>query len=297
MLLKVAPDAEIVMIGSHWAQKLMRLGAPWSFFPYDSPVFLPLFSGDSERFMSPQKLRNADAVLVFSGAPDDDFIKTLKQRFSCVLYASAHPVSGCHTAEHFASAACQNPLPFAELPLPGLFLPEAERNDQLHNPTPNQFPFVVHPGSGTPVKCWPTEHFVKVIQFAMDNGAQPYLLRGPADQKNVAQLQEALQKQGLAVECVCCETLEQAATLLLTASCFLGNDSGVAHLAAALGIAVTAVFGPTSPAVWRPVGKDVRVVFGEGVGSAAFVWPTPEAVWQQIRRAVPEQSNNEPGLA
>ena len=45
---------------------------------------------------------------------------------------------------------------------------------------------------------------------------------------------------------------------------YIGNDSGIAHLAAAVGTPVVALFGPTDPRVWAPRGRDVRVVQGAG---------------------------------
>ncbi len=41
---------------------------------------------------------------------------------------------------------------------------------------------------------------------------------------------------------------------------YLGNDSGITHLAAMLGIPTIALFGPSDPAVWRPIGPDVEVI-------------------------------------
>jgi heptosyltransferase III len=55
------------------------------------------------------------------------------------------------------------------------------------------------------------------------------------------------------------DLVEVAATLAVCQS-YLGNDSGISHLAAAVGTPVTALFGPTDPAVWRPLGPAVRVV-------------------------------------
>jgi ADP-heptose:LPS heptosyltransferase len=48
--------------------------------------------------------------------------------------------------------------------------------------------------------------------------------------------------------------------LLKESRLFLGNDSGATHLAAALGVPTLAVFGPSDPWLWRPLGPRVRVV-------------------------------------
>ncbi len=56
------------------------------------------------------------------------------------------------------------------------------------------------------------------------------------------------------------EDLGELARFLAGARLFLGNDSGIAHLAAAVGTPVVALFGPTDPAVWAPRGPHVSVV-------------------------------------
>jgi ADP-heptose:LPS heptosyltransferase len=48
--------------------------------------------------------------------------------------------------------------------------------------------------------------------------------------------------------------------MLARCAAFIGNDSGITHLAAAVGAPTLAVFGPTDPALWAPRGKAVRVV-------------------------------------
>jgi ADP-heptose:LPS heptosyltransferase len=60
-------------------------------------------------------------------------------------------------------------------------------------------------------------------------------------------------------------------TLLKTAGGYIGNDSGVSHLAAYLGLPTVAVFGPSDPKMWRPIGPTVQIVrprfqHGPGVG-------------------------------
>jgi ADP-heptose:LPS heptosyltransferase len=55
------------------------------------------------------------------------------------------------------------------------------------------------------------------------------------------------------------DDLYQLACWLAGARLYIGNDSGVTHLAAAVGTPVLALFGPTDPAVWAPRGPNVRV--------------------------------------
>jgi len=65
-------------------------------------------------------------------------------------------------------------------------------------------------------------------------------------------------------------TLPEIAALLGLAGAAVGNDSGPTHLAAAVGCPTVAIFGPTDPAVWAPVGAHVAAIDGHADGAA---WP------------------------
>jgi ADP-heptose:LPS heptosyltransferase len=55
------------------------------------------------------------------------------------------------------------------------------------------------------------------------------------------------------------------AAILRRARAFLGNDSGISHLAGMLGLPTLALFGPTDPALWAPLGPRVRVLRSESL--------------------------------
>jgi ADP-heptose:LPS heptosyltransferase len=57
--------------------------------------------------------------------------------------------------------------------------------------------------------------------------------------------------------------LRTLAALLRRGKCFIGNDSGITHLAAAVGTPSIALFGPTDPGVWGPRGENVSIIRGE----------------------------------
>ncbi len=67
-----------------------------------------------------------------------------------------------------------------------------------------------------------------------------------------------------------------------TARVYIGNDSGITHLAAAAGASVVAIFGPTDPAVWAPRGRLTRVVSGKLDGIT--VQQVLEVVLELLRR-------------
>jgi ADP-heptose:LPS heptosyltransferase len=66
-------------------------------------------------------------------------------------------------------------------------------------------------------------------------------------------------------------TLEELAGVLAGGRLCVGNDSGVSHLAAALGTPTVAVFGATDPAVWAPRGERVTIASGWGRGGLEAV--------------------------
>jgi len=60
--------------------------------------------------------------------------------------------------------------------------------------------------------------------------------------------------------------LRTLAGVLARCSVYVGNDSGVSHLAAAVGAPTVAIFGPTDPRVWGPRGPRVQTVGGPDAG-------------------------------
>jgi heptosyltransferase III len=115
----------------------------------------------------------------------------------------------------------------------------------------------IHPGSGSARKNWPVDRYAALARrLARD---RPWLLSlGPAD--------EAAEHLACEPNAVVTRDLPPRAlgALLARAGLYVGNDSGVSHLAAAVGTPTVALFGPTSPAVWAPVGPRVRIVRATG---------------------------------
>jgi ADP-heptose:LPS heptosyltransferase len=122
----------------------------------------------------------------------------------------------------------------------------------------------VHPGSGGTNKCWPARHFAAVIERLWNLPGQDYpvlLLSGPADQERMHDLLSWLAPPEPALlKVIVNEPLLAVAHQLQQCRCYLGNDSGITHLAAMLGVPTIALFGPSDPAAWRPVGPEVIVL-------------------------------------
>ena len=117
----------------------------------------------------------------------------------------------------------------------------------------------VHIGSGSRHKCLAPAVLASVVAALTDEGQTPFLLSGPADQ---ACLEAVLQQIRRPVPVIEGAELAAVAGLLSTVQLFVGHDSGVSHLAAAVGVPTVVCFGPTDPKRWRPLGSNVRTVVG-----------------------------------
>jgi ADP-heptose:LPS heptosyltransferase len=116
----------------------------------------------------------------------------------------------------------------------------------------------IHPGSGSPAKNWPAKNFAAVADWAAERFGI-LLLTGPAEEGG-EEVRRAMKKAGpLMAENL---PLISLAGLLNRSRVYLGNDSGITHLAASLGLPTVALFGPTDPAVWGPRGAAVRTLRG-----------------------------------
>jgi ADP-heptose:LPS heptosyltransferase len=120
---------------------------------------------------------------------------------------------------------------------------------------PNWTPEVlVHPGSGSPAKNWPAERFAAVIRLLH----RPVrLIVGEADDEPAARLEARLGRRLPRLER---PSLQELAARLAGCHAYLGNDSGVSHLAGLCGAHAFVLFGPTDPRVWRPLGPHVSIV-------------------------------------
>ncbi|GCE10236.1 glycosyltransferase family 9 protein [Tengunoibacter tsumagoiensis] len=127
----------------------------------------------------------------------------------------------------------------------------------------------IHPGSGGKEKCWPPAAFAQVITGLWERERAVVLLGGPAEHERVSLLQELLPVppfQG-ALTLWLNLPLLQLAQQLRRCYCYLGNDSGITHLAALSGLPTIALFGPSNPLHWHPIGPTVTILAASELSS------------------------------
>lgn len=140
-------------------------------------------------------------------------------------------------------------------------------------------PVIFHPGSGSPAKNWPVARWIELIK---DLDRLVRILLGEVEMEKLAS-KDRTALAGMA------EVVEPPDLLGLHASLagaggFVGHDSGPSHLAAMLGLPTLALFGPTDPVVWSPVGPHVTTLRHEPLdqlGTAPVL-----AAWRSLAGAL-----------
>jgi len=112
---------------------------------------------------------------------------------------------------------------------------------------------VVHPGSGSRRKCWPLDRFLAVISYLRQHGFAGSLVTGEAEERLEGELRRVSFPPGW--QWLCRPSLAALAGLLRDAALYIGNDSGVTHLAAACGTNVVAIFRKEMETAWKPFGR------------------------------------------
>ena len=118
----------------------------------------------------------------------------------------------------------------------------------------------LHPGSGASAKRWPAASFAALARLLIQRGAYPLLIEGPQDAGVTQAVREALGESATDLLVARGLSIATLAALLPHCAAYVGNDSGVTHLAALAGTPTVALFGPTDPALWAPLGECVRVL-------------------------------------
>ena len=219
-----------------------------------------------------------NVVISYLFDPDSIFANNVRRcGVKQVIEASPRP-NASHAAEHYCRAL-ESLAIYVEAPRPQLHLGEPDRAAaSSFLKMAGREPIVaVHPGSGSEKKNWPAEKFAAVARWLVDElAAQLFVVQGEADERAVGKLTKLLENRKFTLARGL--KLVELAAVLERCTLFLGNDSGVTHLAAAAGAPVVAVFGQASPAIWEPRGDRVQVVhFGES--DVAEVRAAIERLW------------------
>jgi lipopolysaccharide heptosyltransferase III len=177
-----------------------------------------------------ERLRSFDSIVSWYGANREEFRVAVKELGLPFQFFEALPAGEpIHAADFFLWQAGGQ----------GKAVPRIDCSDVVRGDFA-----VIHPFSGGARKNWPIERFRKLAERL------PFPVRWCAGPDEV--LDGAVRMDGL----------WDLARSLAAARVYIGNDSGITHLAAAVGAPVVAIFGASDPAIWGPRGERVEIASG-----------------------------------
>ena len=151
-----------------------------------------------------------------------------------------------HTAEHLALAVIHLGAPRGEIP----------RARVVATPPASESAYaVIHPMASAADKTWPAARFAQVAgHLRNEMGLEPVFIAGEGEDLSFFRQYRTLADA----------PLKEVKSMLRGATLFLGNDSGPAHVAAALGLPVVVLFGTSDPAIWGPWRTAAEVLVAPG---------------------------------
>jgi ADP-heptose:LPS heptosyltransferase len=215
-----------------------------------------------------QFFKRFDLIVVFGRDGEGTITQNLRRVCEGrVLYIRSFPAwdEKVHLTDHLLRQVAQYGFP-ASGSIPRLYLKGGDREwargfwkSKGMAPKERSKVVILHPGSGSRKKVWPLDRFLALARRLQDDdGSKILIVLGPAEGPEIQKAFEGMKPtapilaKGL--------TLLQLASVMEGCLFYAGNDSGISHLAAALGIPTVAIFGPTDQTVWAPRGEKTFVV-------------------------------------
>jgi heptosyltransferase-3 len=246
-------SAFVDFIAAFPAALLALYGGAHSVSDLNSATFLSLFTDEDELSeLLRERLRCVDSIICYLSDPDRT-VRAKIEKCGCRFIPGPFRLD-----QRRLPAAVQLAQPLRELgletvdPVPRLF---------LHRQLLSTRRFAFHVGSGSPAKNWPVVRWAALVAKVQESFGELLLISGEADEASTADFLRQYQSSKLRVRSNL--PILEIANELATADVFVGQDTGVTHLAAALGMPTVALFGPTDPVIWRPLGEHVTVIASE----------------------------------
>jgi len=246
------------------------------------------------------RIRSYDLTVSWLNDPDDVLRKNLQSAGARRLVCGSPLVTDSHAIDTLLKPLKELGIHVPPGAYARLCLPERQlENGRKRASEFGKNVMAIHPGSGSPKKNWPVDNFICLAErLRIETQLTPVFTLGEADGAIHVLLEEKvvapdvlirrhqLRRMGTSLRqkttawqaCVTtpsgaderrlveeliilpsCSLLELAEFLSACAG-YAGNDSGITHLAAAVGIPVVALFGPTDPRLWAPRGPNARVI-------------------------------------
>ena len=261
------PKHWLVLCAEDQVAKLLlecRIIDAWT--PAQGRACADLFAGVGSATNQIQRwLGNCDLAIGWMKDPDGKFCETLKAagaREVIVRSPFSAMIQATHQRDRFLEAIDEAPSDGQQdvpLMLTELRLHRGRACLEAEGLVTGQFLVVIHPGSGSAHKCVAPKTLSSVVSGIQNFGAIPVVLEGPADREPVERLLQLCVNSPIVLKGL---DILSVAGVLAQAQLFIGQDSGITHMAGLMGVRTVALFGPTDPDRWAPCGPHVTVVRG-----------------------------------
>lgn len=246
------PGNPVTLLGKPAIGKFAKdIGLLANWLDVDSTRFLPLFY-DSFSDSAQNLLADFTTAILFTG-PDSSIVKNIEQSaVNKIFQQPPFPASPMHIIDYHLSLFC-DPATIAESEKIPTIVPAADAFSSIKKflLPDSKKPIAIHPGSGSKKKNWPFGRFLQVADFFRSQQIPVLWIKGPAEESFVFPSTDRVASH---------LSFAELAALLANCRSYLGNDSGVTHLAAAVGCRTVVVWGPSDPVVWSPLGKNVSII-------------------------------------
>jgi ADP-heptose:LPS heptosyltransferase len=210
-----------------------------------------------------------DAVVSFLGGPrEPPAVRLSKTKGLCLLAVDPKPTAstlqtGRHITQQWADALAGYGCSVSFEGETSVNLPPTVQADLCERLAARlgaaTGPIVLcHPGSGSLKKCCPIEALERLVRGLLSAGWCAGWMVGPDELERFGK--GYVERLEASAPVLFEESVEAAADLVCGARVYIGYDAGMTHVAALGGVCTFAIFGPTDPRVWRPLGNDCHIV-------------------------------------
>ena len=278
LLRKAFPDTEIEVLGyAQFIRVAQEAGLVDRAKSIEYGQLASFFAGRAPKAQLSEELikyfGSFDVVVSYLYDPDDSFCFNLEHHCGVkTLLKGVHKPVEPAEGELASHAALQLAKPLESLavypdgdglPRLSLSLPVEEEGKDTATATRV---LSIAPGSGSERKNWKADRWIALCQELSERSLvdELLLITGEVETSSGLStvLRQGLDKLPLPYRHLDSDPLPDVASALAKCVIHVGNDSGISHLAASVGVKSLALFGPTNPKVWQPVGADPDQVRG-----------------------------------
>ena len=248
-LRRAFPERRLRLIGR---PSILALARAESIIDHDDPRLLPLHREGPIPTITRQLFAPSDPVLAYAVDPEKRLELQLRKIVTGpILFCDPRPPA---KPQHHIIDHLLTPLRHWDLSTsqgkPRIALdPEDHSYAETFESAPQ---VIIHPGSGSPDKCWPESNFHTLAKTLKERNWNAAILSGPVEIERGFAPDPGIEVRP--------PSLRALAGLLANAQLFIGNDSGPGHIAAAVGTPTISLFGPTDPRIWAPRGSNSQVL-------------------------------------